>query len=132
SQLKTGHPVRSAIHKQLNGRLVLRWVTTWESLLLYVLHLFALISFTFRFMYLLVVNFVFALCGGVLTQRLWMVGLGFASYITFDERKVSDLAPVKKFEYFYLSLSETHLVSLDESVIDTKARPFEPPQCTST
>ena len=28
SQLKTGHPVRSAIHKQLNGRLVLRWVTT--------------------------------------------------------------------------------------------------------
>ena len=38
SQLKTGHPVRSAIHKQLNGRLVLRWVTTWESLLLYVLH----------------------------------------------------------------------------------------------
>jgi hypothetical protein len=40
SQLKTGHPVRSAIHKQLNGRLVLRWVTTWESLLLYVLHFF--------------------------------------------------------------------------------------------
>ncbi|KAH0146917.1 hypothetical protein KCU67_g12048, partial [Aureobasidium melanogenum] len=37
SQLKTGHPVRSAIHKQLNGRLVLRWVTTWESLLLYVM-----------------------------------------------------------------------------------------------
>ncbi|KAG9734285.1 hypothetical protein KCU73_g10814, partial [Aureobasidium melanogenum] len=37
SQLKTGHPVRFAIHKQLNGRLVLRWVTTWESLLLYVL-----------------------------------------------------------------------------------------------
>jgi hypothetical protein len=40
SQLKTGHPVRSAIHKQLNGRLVLRWVTTWESLLLYVLSFF--------------------------------------------------------------------------------------------
>ncbi|KAH0347214.1 hypothetical protein KCU83_g6844, partial [Aureobasidium melanogenum] len=40
SQLKTGHPVRSAIHKQLNGRLVLRWVTTWESLLLYVLYLY--------------------------------------------------------------------------------------------
>ncbi|KAH0290933.1 hypothetical protein KCU62_g3294, partial [Aureobasidium sp. EXF-3399] len=40
SQLKTGHPVRSAIHKQLNGRLVLRWVTTWESLLLYVLQPF--------------------------------------------------------------------------------------------
>ncbi|KAG9727702.1 hypothetical protein KCU73_g12551, partial [Aureobasidium melanogenum] len=40
SQLKTGHPVRSAIHKQLNGRLVLRWVTTWESLLLYVLRFF--------------------------------------------------------------------------------------------
>ncbi|KAG9998589.1 hypothetical protein KCU78_g16355, partial [Aureobasidium melanogenum] len=43
SQLKTGHPVRSAIHKQLNGRLVLRWVTTWESLLLYVLYLFCLL-----------------------------------------------------------------------------------------
>ncbi|KAG9649601.1 hypothetical protein KCU64_g9374, partial [Aureobasidium melanogenum] len=42
SQLKTGHPVRSAIHKQLNGRLVLRWVTTWESLLLYVLIFFYL------------------------------------------------------------------------------------------
>ncbi|KAG9517593.1 hypothetical protein KCV07_g6048, partial [Aureobasidium melanogenum] len=37
SQLKTRHPVRSAIHKQLNGRLVLWWVTTGESLLLYVL-----------------------------------------------------------------------------------------------
>jgi hypothetical protein len=53
SQLKTGHPVRSAIHKQLNGRLVLRWVTTWESLLLYVLHLFllpvpSLISITYQ------------------------------------------------------------------------------------
>ncbi|KAG9666851.1 hypothetical protein KCV03_g9263, partial [Aureobasidium melanogenum] len=43
SQLKTGHPVRSAIHKQLNGRLVLRWVTTWESLLLYVLFLHLLV-----------------------------------------------------------------------------------------
>ena len=46
SQLKTGHPVRSAIHKQLNGRLVLRWVTTWESLLLYVLFSFRLCSLT--------------------------------------------------------------------------------------
>jgi hypothetical protein len=45
SQLKTGHPVRSAIHKQLNGRLVLRWVTTWESLLLYVLSCFVLFCF---------------------------------------------------------------------------------------
>jgi hypothetical protein len=44
SQLKTGHPVRSAIHKQLNGRLVLRWVTTWESLLLYVLYFFCSLS----------------------------------------------------------------------------------------
>ncbi|KAG9990884.1 hypothetical protein KCU78_g19810, partial [Aureobasidium melanogenum] len=49
SQLKTGHPVRSAIHKQLNGRLVLRWVTTWESLLLYVLHFLMLyISFNYQ------------------------------------------------------------------------------------
>ncbi|KAG9647758.1 hypothetical protein KCU95_g7538, partial [Aureobasidium melanogenum] len=47
SQLKTGHPVRSAIHKQLNGRLVLRWVTTWESLLLYVLHFLFCIFFCF-------------------------------------------------------------------------------------
>ncbi|KAG9823919.1 hypothetical protein KCU98_g16451, partial [Aureobasidium melanogenum] len=44
SQLKTGHPVRSAIHKQLNGRLVLRWVTTWESLLLYVLFMQSLFA----------------------------------------------------------------------------------------
>jgi hypothetical protein len=33
---------RPLCHKQLNGRLVLRWVTTWESLLLYVLDLFPL------------------------------------------------------------------------------------------
>ncbi|KAH0160701.1 hypothetical protein KCU67_g6628, partial [Aureobasidium melanogenum] len=46
SQLKTGHPVRSAIHKQLNGRLVLRWVTTWESLLLYVLPFATIASHT--------------------------------------------------------------------------------------
>ncbi|KAH0385702.1 hypothetical protein KCU92_g3293, partial [Aureobasidium melanogenum] len=43
SQLKTGHPVRSAIHKQLNGRLVLWWVTTGESLLLYVLFVLLLL-----------------------------------------------------------------------------------------
>ncbi|KAG9666698.1 hypothetical protein KCU99_g9647, partial [Aureobasidium melanogenum] len=48
SQLKTGHPVRSAIHKQLNGRLVLRWVTTWESLLLYVLPSFEEVHFCSR------------------------------------------------------------------------------------
>jgi hypothetical protein len=33
--VKTGHPVRSAIHKHC-GRLVLEWVTIWESRLLYV------------------------------------------------------------------------------------------------
>ncbi|KAG9715043.1 hypothetical protein KCU73_g16043, partial [Aureobasidium melanogenum] len=49
SQLKTGHPVRSAIHKQLNGRLVLRWVTTWESLLLYVLQLLLLSAHNLMF-----------------------------------------------------------------------------------
>ncbi|KAH0288263.1 hypothetical protein KCU62_g5265, partial [Aureobasidium sp. EXF-3399] len=49
SQLKTGHPVRSAIHKQLNGRLVLRWVTTWESLLLYVLCFFVLLTMSCRY-----------------------------------------------------------------------------------
>jgi hypothetical protein len=53
SQLKTGHPVRSAIHKQLNGRLVLRWVTTWESLLLYVLLSFCPIYIPFAPMSLL-------------------------------------------------------------------------------
>ncbi|KAG9569050.1 hypothetical protein KCU71_g2082, partial [Aureobasidium melanogenum] len=50
SQLKTGHPVRSAIHKQLNGRLVLRWVTTWEYLLLYVLHFFCQLKPIFQFL----------------------------------------------------------------------------------
>ncbi|KAH0026746.1 hypothetical protein KCU78_g4256, partial [Aureobasidium melanogenum] len=49
SQLKTGHPVRFAIHKQLNGRLVLRWVTTWESLLMYVLESLLLIAKTITF-----------------------------------------------------------------------------------
>ncbi|KAG9672483.1 hypothetical protein KCU99_g598, partial [Aureobasidium melanogenum] len=48
SQLKTGHPVRSAIHKQLNGRLVLWWVTTWESLLLYVLFIIIFFFFSLR------------------------------------------------------------------------------------
>jgi hypothetical protein len=33
---KTGHPVRSAIHKLQIGRLVVGWVTTSEYLLLYV------------------------------------------------------------------------------------------------
>ncbi|KAH0294172.1 hypothetical protein KCU62_g501, partial [Aureobasidium sp. EXF-3399] len=56
SQLKTGHPVRSAIHKQLNGRLVLRWVTTWESLLLYVLHsvVMSFLSFVHHFVQVVV------------------------------------------------------------------------------
>jgi hypothetical protein len=35
-QQKIGHPVRSAIHKLLIGRLVVGSVTTSESLLLYV------------------------------------------------------------------------------------------------
>jgi hypothetical protein len=34
---RTGHPVRSAIHKPQIGRLVVGWVTTSEYLLLYVL-----------------------------------------------------------------------------------------------
>ena len=34
--MKTSHPVRSGIYKHESDRLVLRWVTTWESLLLYV------------------------------------------------------------------------------------------------
>jgi len=33
---RTGHPVRSAIHKLEIGRLVVGWVTTSEYLLLYV------------------------------------------------------------------------------------------------
>ena len=33
---RTGHPVRSAIHKLEIGRSVVGWVTTSESLLLYV------------------------------------------------------------------------------------------------
>ena len=39
-QLKARDPVRSPIFKQLTARLVLRWVTTWESLVLYVLTFF--------------------------------------------------------------------------------------------
>ena len=38
--LRTGHPVRSAILKQQIGRSVVGWVTTSESLLLYVSHCF--------------------------------------------------------------------------------------------
>ena len=37
---KTGHPVRSAIHKLEIGRLVVGWVTTSESLLSYVFWVF--------------------------------------------------------------------------------------------
>src|ERR1700693_6497529 len=37
---RTGHPVRSAIHKPQIGRLVVGWVTTSEYLLLYVFCLF--------------------------------------------------------------------------------------------
>ena len=37
---KTGHPVRSAIHKLVIGRLVVGSVTTSESLLLYVFGFF--------------------------------------------------------------------------------------------
>ena len=36
---RIGHPVRSAIHKPQIGRLVVGWVTTSESLLLYVIFL---------------------------------------------------------------------------------------------
>ncbi len=39
---RTGHPVRSAIHKLLIGRLVVGSVTTSESLLLYVFEFFVL------------------------------------------------------------------------------------------
>ncbi|KAH8594428.1 hypothetical protein B0O99DRAFT_513699, partial [Bisporella sp. PMI_857] len=35
---RTGHPVRSAIYKPQTDRLVVEWVATSESLLLYVLH----------------------------------------------------------------------------------------------
>ncbi|OAL55019.1 hypothetical protein IQ07DRAFT_283982 [Pyrenochaeta sp. DS3sAY3a] len=38
--LKTELPVRSAVLKQCTGRLVVRWVTTRESLLLYVFDFF--------------------------------------------------------------------------------------------
>lgn len=35
--VKTRHPVRSAIYKHVIAGLVLRWVTTWESPVLFVL-----------------------------------------------------------------------------------------------
>ena len=37
SMMRIGHPVRSAIHKHHRGELVVWWVTTSESSLLYVL-----------------------------------------------------------------------------------------------
>jgi hypothetical protein len=48
-QETTGLPVRSAVLKLESGGLVVRWVTTGESPLLYVL-LFALKLFRFRFL----------------------------------------------------------------------------------
>jgi hypothetical protein len=36
SQLESEHSVCSAMHKHLYGRILLQWVNTWESLLLYV------------------------------------------------------------------------------------------------
>lgn len=36
--VRTRHPVRSAIYKHVIAGLVLRWVTTWESPVLFVLH----------------------------------------------------------------------------------------------
>jgi hypothetical protein len=68
SQLKTGHPVRSAIYKQLNGRLVLRWVTTWESLLLYVLSFNSPMFFFFVTLPLLM--FSLLLCSKILRAAL--------------------------------------------------------------
>jgi hypothetical protein len=42
---RTGHPVRSAIHKLQIGRLVVGWVTTSEYLLLYVFFIFYFLFF---------------------------------------------------------------------------------------
>ena len=42
---RIGHPVRSAIHKPQIGRLVVGWVTTSESLLLYVFVEFSFIEY---------------------------------------------------------------------------------------
>ena len=44
--VRTGHPVRSAIHKHWTGRLVLEWVTIWESRLLYVFVLLFIAAYT--------------------------------------------------------------------------------------
>jgi hypothetical protein len=44
---RTGHPVRSAIHKPQIGRLVVGWVTTSEYLLLYVLFFSSFFLFFF-------------------------------------------------------------------------------------
>ncbi|RAK83044.1 hypothetical protein BO79DRAFT_161873, partial [Aspergillus costaricaensis CBS 115574] len=41
---KTGLPVRSAVLKPHAGRLVVGWVTTSESLLLYVFYFFSMLS----------------------------------------------------------------------------------------
>ena len=49
---KTGHPVRSAIHKLEIGRLVVVCVTTSESLLLYVFACFYASFFLSRYLFM--------------------------------------------------------------------------------
>jgi hypothetical protein len=48
---RTGHPVRSAIHKPQIGRLVVGWVTTSEYLLLYVFAFACIIAVFFNTRY---------------------------------------------------------------------------------
>ena len=63
---RTGHPVRSAIHKPQIGRSVVGWVTTSESLLLYVFEVLSLI-FLYFLLRCLICVFWRAVpgCGGV-------------------------------------------------------------------
>ena len=61
--VKTEDPVRSPELKHRTGRLVLRWVTTWESRLLYVLLFYSLImwpKFSISANSIMLSNFVFA------------------------------------------------------------------------
>ena len=55
---RTGHPVRSAIHKPQIGRSVVEWVTISESLLLYVFYFCSTIHYAAQYS----ITFSHALC----------------------------------------------------------------------
>jgi hypothetical protein len=67
--LRTRLPVRSALFKQDTGGLVVRWVTTSESPLLYVFELFALTYVALESIYL--TSFATTRCLGSTARAPW-------------------------------------------------------------